>query len=205
MIRKFSGKFYHRATALGFENEGGLPMLIFSFSFKCFYCIKKIPMKMKFSLVTIFCVIATTATYAQTSDAEADAIAHLLGVQKREVIAKLVPVKGKDSVAFWKIYDEYQKSNKMTTKARIKLYEKTALSYNNLTPAIADSLATQYFVNRIEQEKSMETYYKKIKTATNAVVAFEFYQAEVYLLTQIRASIMNQIPTYGQLQAARKN
>ncbi len=160
---------------------------------------------MKFSLITIFCVIAITATYAQTSDAEADAIAQLLGVQKREVIAKLVPVKGKDSVAFWKIYDEYQKSNKLTTKARIKLYEKTALSYNNLTPAIADSLANLYFVNRTEQEKSMETYYAKIKAATNAVVAFEFYQAEAYLLTQIRASIMNQIPTYGQLQAARKN
>src|SRR5258705_5413261 len=109
-------------------------------------------MKMKFSLIIIFCVIAA-ATYAQTSDAEADAIAHLLGVQKREVIARLVPVKGKDSVAFWKIYDEYQTSNKMTTKARIKLYEKTAVSYSNLTPAIADSLANRYFVNRLEQEK----------------------------------------------------
>jgi len=161
-------------------------------------------MKMKFSLIIIFCVIATAATYAQTSDAEADAIAHLLGVQKREVISRLVPVKGKDSVAFWKIYDEYQTSNKMTTKARIKLYEKTALSYSNLTPAIADSLANRYFVNRLEQEKSMETYYKKIKVATNAVVAFEFYQAEAYLLTQIRASIMNQIPTYGQLQSVAK-
>ena len=160
-------------------------------------------MKMKFSLIIIFCVIAA-ATYAQTSDAEADAIAHLLGVQKREVISRLVPVKGKDSVAFWKIYDEYQASNKMTTKARIKLYEKTALSYTNLTPAIADSLANRYFVNRLEQEKSMETYYKKIKVATNAVVAFEFYQAEAYLLTQIRASIMNQIPTYGQLQSVAK-
>jgi hypothetical protein len=34
------------------------------------------------------------------------------------------------------------------------------------------------------------------------MIAFEFYQAEVYLLTQIRAHIMQQIPTYGQFQAA---
>jgi len=40
--------------------------------------------------------------------------------------------------------------------------------------------------------------------ATNSVVALEFYQAEVYLLTQIRAQIMQQIPTYGQLVAASK-
>jgi hypothetical protein len=54
------------------------------------------------------------------------------------------------------------------------------------------------------QEKTLEEYYKKIKAATNSVVAFEFYQAEVYILTQLRASIMQQIPTYGQFQAAVK-
>ena len=66
------------------------------------------------------------------------------------------------------------------------------------------SLAKKYFVNRIEQEKSLESYYNKVKAATNAVVAFEFYQAEVYLLTQIRASIMQQIPTYGELERAKR-
>ena len=40
--------------------------------------------------------------------------------------------------------------------------------------------------------------------ATNPVLAFQFYQAEVYLLTQIRATIMQQIPTYGQLVNAAK-
>jgi len=84
------------------------------------------------------------------------------------------------------------------------LYEKTAHSYANLTPAVADSLAHQYFLNRSGQEKSLEEYYNKIKEATSPVVAFEFYQAEVYLLTQIRAQIMQQIPTYGQLVAASK-
>jgi len=151
-------------------------------------------------LFAVFCLTATIGAYAQTSDAEAEAIVNLLGVQKKEVIAKLVPVTGKDSVAFWKIYDEYQVGNKATAKSRIKLYEKTAMAYNNMTPVIADSLATQYFGNRMEQEKNLEVYYKKIKAATNPVIAFEFYQAEVYLLTQIRAQIMNQVPTYGQLK-----
>ena len=157
-------------------------------------------MYIKKILFAVFCLTATIGAYAQTSDAEAEAIVNLLGVQKKEVIAKLVPVTGKDSVAFWKIYDEYQVGNKATAKSRIKLYEKTAMAYNNMTPLIADSLATQYFGNRMEQEKNLESYYKKIKAATNPVIAFEFYQAEVYLLTQIRAQIMNQVPTYGQLK-----
>src|SRR6478609_4030076 len=153
---------------------------------------------MKTVWITLFSMFIISATYAQTSDAEADAIINLLGVQKREAVSMLVSVSSKDSVAFWKIYDEYAQANKATAKSRIKLYEKTAIAYSDMTPARADSLATKYFLNRQEQEKSLETYYKKVKAATNPIVAFEFYQAETYLLTQIRAQIMQQIPTYGQ-------
>ncbi len=148
---------------------------------------------------------ASFATYAQTSDAEAEAMINLLGVQKKEAVAKLVPVSGKDSVTFWKIYEEYQKENKANAKDRIKLYEATAMAYGNMTPAIADSLATQYFANRKGMESTIENYYKKIKAAINPITAFEFYQAETYLLTQVRAQIMRQIPTYGELRMAAKN
>ena len=86
----------------------------------------------------------------------------------------------------------------------MELYQRTVQSYANMTPAVADSLAQQYFKNRVDQEKMAQDYYKKIKAATNPVVAFEFYQAEVYLLTQIRAQIMQQIPTYGQLINSNK-
>lgn len=159
---------------------------------------------MKNSLIALFCLCSVSFAQSQTSDAEVDAIAQLLGVQKREAISKLVPVKGKDSIAFWRIYDEYQQLSKATTKSRIKLYEKTARAYNAMNPVVADSLAAKYFENRFDQEKTLEVYYKRIKSATNAVIAFEFYQAEIYILTQLRASIMQQIPTYGQLQVAQK-
>lgn len=145
------------------------------------------------------CVFLLPYRSHRISHAEAEAMINLLGVQKREAVGQLVQVSGKDSVSFWKIYDDYQQLNKKTALQRIKLYERTALAYQNLTPAKADSLANQYFVNRSEQEKMLESYYKKIKTATNANVAFQFYQAELYLTTQIRAQIMMQIPTYGQL------
>ena len=159
-------------------------------------------MKVKFMFTLMLLLgVAFTAT-SQTTDAEAEAIINLLGVQKKQAIAQLVPVTGKDSVAFWKLYNEYDKETKSFALSRLSLYENTAASYNNMTPAVADSLALKYFSNRFEQEKTMETYYKKIKAATNAVIAFEFYQAEVYMLTQLRAQIMQQIPTYGQLKLA---
>src|SRR6185436_1582758 len=96
----------------------------------------------------------------------------------------------------------YLKANKANFKTRLKLYEKTAKSYDRMTATVADSLATQFFTNREEQELELEAYYKKVKAATNAVLAFEFYQAEVYLLTQMRIQIMAQIPTYGAFHKA---
>jgi hypothetical protein len=162
-------------------------------------------MTIKNLLVALVFTSTTVIAFAQTSDAEADAVVNLLGVQKKEAVAKLVSVSGKDSAAFWKIYNEYHQKNLATAKSRMRLYEQTAHAYGNMTAATADSLAIKYFANRVDQEKSLEEYYKKIKSATNAVIAFQFYQAEVYLLTLIRASIMQQIPTYGQVQAASKN
>ncbi len=157
---------------------------------------------MKKILLVVICANSLFVLRAQTSDAETEAIVNLLGVQKREAIAKMVSVTGKDSVAFWKLYDEYQNGNKPLAKNRIRLYEQTARAYGTMNPSTADSLAKKYFENRLVQEKNLEDYYRRIKSATNAVTAFEFYQAEVYLLTQIRASIMQQIPTYGEFKAA---
>src|SRR4051794_15302384 len=122
---------------------------------------------MKIKLVILAIIVCGMALEAksQTSDAEAEAIINLLGVQKKQAIAKLVPVSGKDSVAFWPLYEAYEKENKTFALSRLALYEKTANSYNNLTAEIADSLAVKYFANRVNQEKSMEVYYKKIKSA----------------------------------------
>ena len=161
-------------------------------------------MKYKLIVASLFLSFTALTSYAQTSDAEAEAIVNLLGVQKKEAMRQLVDVEKKDSVAFWKLYDEYQALNKADAKTRIQLYERTAMAYGNMTPGVADSLATRYFANRMDQEKELQTFYKKIKTATNSVVAFQFYQAEIYMLTQLRAQIMHQIPSYGQLLVASK-
>jgi hypothetical protein len=122
-------------------------------------------MKMRIILLTAFFIGSIPGIKAQTSDAEADAIINLLGVQKKEAISKLVMVNAKDSAAFWKIYDEYQQLNKANAKQRIGLYEKTAMSYRDMSAAVADSLSMKYFVNRMDQEKTLEAYYKKIKDA----------------------------------------
>jgi hypothetical protein len=159
-----------------------------------------------FLLAVMFCGAGFT-TYAQFSPAEADAeseaIITLLGIQKKEAVSKLVHVAKKDSAAFWKIYNEYLTESKANAKTRMGLYEKTAQSYSDMNAKTADSLATAFYKQRSEQETIIKDYYGKIKKAVDPVVAFQFYQAEVYLITQIRAQIMQQIPTYGELLNAK--
>ena len=62
-------------------------------------------MKIKNLSLVLLCIGTALTSFAQTSDAEAEAIVNLLGVQKKEAIAKLVSVSGKDSIAFWKLYE----------------------------------------------------------------------------------------------------
>ena len=162
-------------------------------------------MKIKITAIAVLFLLASNYLIAQTSDAEADAIINLLGVQKREAMSKMVNIATKDSVAFWKLYDEYNEKNKASGRQRMRLFERTAQAYGGMNDKIADSLAKVYFANRLDQEKTLESYYQKIKAATTATTAFEFYQGEVYLLTSLRAQIMRQIPTYGEIIRAQAN
>jgi hypothetical protein len=154
----------------------------------------------KILLLSVFISSISFVSYSQTkTNEEADAMIHELGMKKLDAIAKLVPIDAKDTAAFWRIYNEYQEENKKTAKSRLKLWERTAEAYQSMNATIADSITQAYFKNRTEQEKSLEKYYQKIKDATNAVTGFAFYQAETYLLTLIRVSIMEEVPTYGEV------
>jgi hypothetical protein len=199
MLQHFTVKRNHTTSNYFF-----IPALLYSLAKNIFMKLKIILLACIFAGTTYTSYSQTQTSYSGTSDEEADAIVNLLGVQKKQAIAELVYVSPKDSAAFWKIYNEYQQQNNKVAKERLQLYEQTAHAYSNMTPAVADSLANKYFENRFNQEKSLKEYYNKIKAATNSVVAFQFYQAEVYLLTILRAQIMQQIPTYGQLMNASK-
>lgn len=155
-------------------------------------------MKKNSLFLTVFLAFSLQG-FSQILDSEVEYVVDLLGIQKKETVSQLVNVPANDSLSFWKIYDEYQEKNRAVTVNRLNLYEAIAKSYSNMTPKLADSLTTVYSKNREEQEKNLKRYSAKIKQATNSIVAFQFYQTEVYLLTLFRAQIMKQIPTYGEL------
>lgn len=156
-------------------------------------------MKLRTIAPALTFICAAFTAFAQSSNDEVDAVVTLLGVQKKQAVAELVNIDKKDSVSFWKVYNAFEQEQKNFRKTRILTYEKLVKSYSSMDAATADQLAKDFFELRSSQEKLLMTYYEKMKAATNAVLAIQFYQAETYILTLARANIMQQIPTYGQM------
>ena len=162
-------------------------------------------MKLKFAFLALIFTGLSYAVVAQSSDEETEAIINLLGVKKKQATVELVHITPKDSVNFWKIYNAYEVERKKLAKERIAVSEDLANAYSTMDNKKADDLSARFFKLRAGQENLLEQYYGKMKAATNSVLALQFYQSETYLLTLIRASIMQQIPTYGQISKLKKN
>ncbi|HEV8514792.1 MAG TPA: hypothetical protein VGQ59_16020 [Cyclobacteriaceae bacterium] len=162
-------------------------------------------MKLKFVLVTVFLLSLSLSSFSQaTSNDELDAIVTLLGAQKRDLVKELVNITPKDSANFWKVYSAFEQDQKKSRKERIQSFEAFANAYNKMDDKTADELAKKLFETRLTQEKLFQQYFEKVKAATNATLALQFYQAETYYLTLARASIMQQLPTYGQVSKQKK-
>lgn len=162
-------------------------------------------MKLKFVLVTAFLLSLSLSSFSQAaSNDELDAIVTLLGAQKRDLVKELVNITPKDSASFWKVYSAFEQDMKKFRKERIQNYEKFASAYNKMDDKTADELAKSFFETRSVQEKLFQQYYDKVKAATSASLAIQFYQAETYYLTLARANIMQQLPTYGQVLKQKK-
>ena len=78
-------------------------------------------MKAKFILLVILIQGLTVAGYAQTSDAEADALLNLLGVQKKEAIRHLVNVSEKDSASILEIIRRVSKEKFRDRKVQAQI------------------------------------------------------------------------------------
>jgi hypothetical protein len=162
-------------------------------------------MKSKTVLLIVGLLSLSIYSFSQAvSNDEVDAIVTLLGVQKRDLVKELVHITPKDSANFWKVYTSFEQDQKKLRKDRLKDYDKFAKAYDKMDDKTADELAKSFAETRIAQEKLLEQYYGKMKVATSATLAIQFYQAETYYLTLARANIMQQLPSYGQVLKHKK-
>ena len=150
-------------------------------------------------LLVIGALFMSFAGFAQSNKEDVDFIQSIYGKEKKAIVAEFINLEGAQKDAFWKLYDEYETQRKALGKQRISLLERYANSYMTLDDATTDKLVKDMVSLSAKNDKLIGTYYGKMKKASGVKAAAQFTQLEFYLLSVIRANIMENIPFIGEL------
>lgn len=150
-------------------------------------------------LLVIAALFMSTVGFAQSNKEDVDFIQSIYGKQKKEIVAGFIKLEGAQKDAFWKLYDEYETQRKDLGKQRVALLERYANSYMTIDDATTDQIMKDMMALGLKTDKLMNTYYGKIKKASGVKAAAQFVQIEAYLLSAVRATIMESIPFIGEL------
>jgi hypothetical protein len=135
--------------------------------------------------------------HAQSNKEEVEFIQSIFGMEKKQAVAKFLNLPPSDP--FWTLYDEYETQRKALGAERIKAIEAYAKVYGSMQDADYDRVVSSMNSLKKRNDKLINTYYKKIKKASGAKVAAQFYQIEEYILSEIRAGILGALPFIGEL------
>ncbi len=152
------------------------------------------------NLLMIAALFISVAGFAQTNKEELDYIQSIYGHNKKQIVADFVVLQGEQKDAFWKLYDEYEVKRKDLGKDRYALLEKYVHNYSTMDAAMTDDIMKQTGALAVTTDKLVNTYYGKIKKASGAKAAAQFMQIEYYLLSVVRAYILEEIPFIGELE-----
>lgn len=151
------------------------------------------------TLLMAAALLVSTLSFAQSNKEEIDLIQAMYGKEKKDIVAGFIKLDGAQKDAFWKLYDEYETQRKDLGKKRVSLLEKYAANYGTMDDATIDGLMKEMNALGLKTDKLIDTYYEKIKKGAGVKPAAQFVQIEIYLLSAVRASILESIPFIGEL------
>lgn len=149
---------------------------------------------MKKIFLFITALYMSSFVFAQSNSEEVDLIQAAFGMEKKEIVAAFVTPEETQKEAFWKLYEEYETERTVLGKERIKLLNLYAEQYETLTSEEADAWTSKVMTLQQKNNKLIQSYYKKVKSISNGIVATQFYQIESYILTGIRMLLLDDMP-----------
>lgn len=144
-------------------------------------------------------VFISTAGFSQSNKEDIEYIQSIYGKEKKAIVADFIVLEGAQKDAFWKLYDEYETKRKELGQQRVAFLERYAAEYGTMDDATTDKLMKEMTSLGAKTDKLITTYYGKLKKSAGVKAAAQFVQLEAYLLSVIRASIMESIPFIGEL------
>ena len=149
---------------------------------------------MKKYILIAFALFLASFAYTQSNKEEIDLIQAAFGMEKKAIVADFVQPSDAQKDAFWALYDEYETKRKELGKERIELLTQYAEQYLKMTSEQADAWTKKVIDLQKKTDNLIVTYYGKVKTVTDGIVATQFYQIEGYILTAIRMQVLENVP-----------
>lgn len=151
------------------------------------------------NLLIVAAVFVSGFAVAQSNTEDVDFVQSIYGKEKKMIMAEFVQVDDANKDAFWALYDEYEVKRKAFGKQRIALLEEYADGYLNMDDASTSKIINETIALGAQTDKLIATYFKKINKAAGTKPAAQFYQLEIFLLSEVRAAILESIPFIGEL------
>lgn len=146
----------------------------------------------KLSLLFIT-ILFVTVGFSQTYNDDLELIQSLYGMEKKEVVDEFVELDPNEEGAFWELYAEYETKRKEIGKKKYSVLWNYVNDYGTIRAEDAERIMDEILPLRIESDKLVRNYYKKIKSKTDAVVAMQFYQIENYLDVLVRTELLEEL------------
>ncbi len=148
-------------------------------------------------LITLFVVLHSSASFAQSYPTEIEVFQKVFGIEKKVALANFMKMDASNN-NFWKIYDQYETKRQELGKERIAIIMDYAGNYTNLS----DEKILELFKRSESLKKSFDklqtTYFNKIKKEVGIGKAAQFWQFEGYIYTMTQAEIYSKIPFIGE-------
>ena len=147
----------------------------------------------------IIAIVLFLSTYSfsfgQENADEIQLLQSLYGMDKRSIIEEFVEIDQSQSNSFWELYEEYEVKRKALGQKRFALLKKYVDEFGEVSEKDASNFMKEAIGLRIKSDNLKDSYYKKLSTATDPVVAMQFYQIETYLSDLIRQELLEGIYT----------
>jgi hypothetical protein len=149
---------------------------------------------MKKSLLILFAFTCITTGNLFAQNNELAMARQVLNTEKRLLITEGMQLTDEQAKIFWPVYDEYELERSKLGNERVRLIERYAKYYDNLSDEMADKIMTDALTLRTNELKLTKKYYKIFKKNLDNKTAARFIQLEEYLNTVIRMQVSDQIP-----------
>ena len=152
---------------------------------------------MKKLFITALIAFFTINAFSQTNH-EIELMQKIFGLEKLQIVLAYVNPGEEHTEAFLDLYEEYEEKRMELGKVRIELLNQYAKEWDGMTNEQAEAWMKKVLDASAKRDVLIRKYYAKIKKATNAIVATQFYQVEIFILTSIRLAVYENIPFVGE-------